>query len=290
MSSTYKEGYIHVTGGDVWYKMEGEKGNAPLIVVHGGPGFPHDYLESLEDLQDEREVVFYDQLGCGKSDKSADINLWSANRFVSELIEIISFLSLKDYNILGQSWGSALAVSFALTKPTGLKSIILADPYISSEQWMKDAKRLKKTLPRKIQNVLKKHEDKGTTHSEEYLKASEIYNNNFVTRLNPLPEEFLRSRLGMNYEIYKLMWGSDECTITGTLKNFDLTTRLKEINLPVLLLCGRYDEASPESLRYYRALLPNSQMKIFKNSAHLPFLTERKEFISAAREFLKKVN
>src|SRR5690242_8413501 len=127
-----KEGILTVSGGNIWYQITGNKKGIPLIVLHGGPGYPHDSLESLEDLSDARQIIFYDQLGCGNSRRSTDKSLWTVEHFVEELQLLIKSLKINSYHIIGHSWGSALAVSFALTKPKGLKSLILADPYIST--------------------------------------------------------------------------------------------------------------------------------------------------------------
>ncbi|HJT55967.1 MAG TPA: alpha/beta fold hydrolase, partial [Ktedonobacteraceae bacterium] len=80
-----QEGYIPVTGGLVWYKMVNSGNGIPLLTLHGGPGSPHDYLEPLEQLADERPVIFYDQLGCGKSERPDNVALWQRSRFVEEL-------------------------------------------------------------------------------------------------------------------------------------------------------------------------------------------------------------
>ena len=94
----------------------------PLLVLHGGPGFPHNYLKPLESLSDERPIVFYDQLGCGNSDRPEDPNLWHTERFVEELAKVRQSLNLEQAHILGHSWGSMLAIDYALTKPEGIMS------------------------------------------------------------------------------------------------------------------------------------------------------------------------
>ena len=67
------EGFIPVEGGKVWYRIAGEtQTGVPLLTLHGGPGYPHDYLEPLEALAAERPVIFYDQLGCGASERPDD--------------------------------------------------------------------------------------------------------------------------------------------------------------------------------------------------------------------------
>lgn len=280
-----KEGFIDVLGGKVWYEIVGEKKGIPLLVLHGGPGYPHDYLQPLEDISNKREVIFYDQLGCGNSGKSTDKSLWTVTQFVTELQKIVRALDLKRYHILGHSWGAGLAVSFALEKPKGLTSLILSDPYISTPQWEKGVKKLLKQLPREMQRALE-----GTINkSKAYKKASSEFYYRFVFRLKQLPTALVKSQNKMNSDIYNYMWGPEEFRTTGTLKDFDLTGRLSEIKVPVLLLCGKYDEATPESLEYFYGLFPNSQFKVFGNSAHVPHWTDRKIYIKTVQDFLRNI-
>src|SRR5258708_35329106 len=90
-----QEGSISVTGGEVWYQVTGGGKGVPLLVLHGGPGCPHDYLEPLGSLSDERQIIFYDQLGCGKSDRPDDPSLWQTERFVEELRQVREALDLQ---------------------------------------------------------------------------------------------------------------------------------------------------------------------------------------------------
>lgn len=120
-----KEGFIEVTGGRVWYQQHGsEKDNTPVIVLHGGPGSSHYSLQGLKVLADNRPVILYDQLGCGKSDRPEDKSLWNIDRFVEELGLIKEALSLEEFHILGHSWGTTLAAAYYLSKLDGVKSII----------------------------------------------------------------------------------------------------------------------------------------------------------------------
>lgn len=112
------EGMIPVPGGRVWYRIVGK--DAPgiaLLVLHGGPGAPHDYLENLGALADERPVVFYDQLGCGRSERPDNPALWQLDRFVAELAAVRQALGLDRVHLLGQSWGTMLAVQALLHPP-----------------------------------------------------------------------------------------------------------------------------------------------------------------------------
>lgn len=125
-------GFLPVEGGRVWYEVHGSGARTPLLVLHGGPGIPHDYLANLALLGDERPVVFYDQLGCGQSDRPEDPALWTRERFARELAAVRAALGLEDVVLFGHSWGSMLAVDYlsGLTgeRPAGVRGAILAGP------------------------------------------------------------------------------------------------------------------------------------------------------------------
>ena len=284
-----REGFVTVTGGKVWYKIVGSGRATPLLLLHGGPGFPSDYLKPLEALSNERPVIFYDQLGCGRSDKPADKNLWKTERFVKELDRVRKALGLDKVHILGHSWGTMLATDYLLTRPIGVVSVILASPALSTKRWMSDADKLRAALPKAVQDTLAKHERAGTTQSEEYQMATQAYLQRYVCRLDPRPKELSDSIAGMGHEVYETMWGPSEFYAIGNLKDYDRSNRLKEISVPTLFTCGRYDEATPESTAWYQSFVPKSRLVVFENSAHMTMLEERESYIEIVRHFLKEV-
>jgi len=125
-----RDGTVPFEDGETWYRVTGEGGTTPLIVLHGGPGATHDYVLSLTDLaRDGRAVIHYDQLGNGRSthfpDRGADF--WTVDLFVRELHNLVDELGLRSgHHVLGQSWGGFLAQEYALTQPEGLRSLVLA--------------------------------------------------------------------------------------------------------------------------------------------------------------------
>src|SRR5688500_18581791 len=129
------EGTISVDGYKVWYRTVGD-GGIPLLTLHGGPGAGHDYLEPLEGLADERAVVFYDQLGCGKSDQPDDTSLWRIERFASEIDTVRDALGLERIHLLGHSWGGWLAIEYMLTQPKGVVSLILGSTSASTREFV----------------------------------------------------------------------------------------------------------------------------------------------------------
>lgn len=284
-----REGYISVTGGQVWYQIVNPSNALPLLTLHGGPGYPHDYLEPLEDLADERPVVFYDQLGCGKSDRPDNINLWHTERFVEELGQVREALGLKQVHILGHSWGSMLAIDYALTKPAGLISLILASPALSVPRWIKDMIDYRKKLPKDVQNVLDQHEAANTIDSEEYEAATMEFYRRYLCRMNPWPKSMKLATEGEGLSVYNTMWGPNEFHVTGNLSGYDRTSYLSQIDIPTLFTCGRYDEATPETTAWYHSLLSGSEIALFEHSSHMPQIEEKEQYLMVVRSFLNRV-
>lgn len=286
-----REGYVGVPGGKVWYSLMGEeKGGVPLIVIHGGPGGSHLLLKSeLHVLADERPVLFYDQLGSGNSERPDEPSLWTTERFTEELACIRQQLGLDEVHLLGHSWGTMLAASYLLDcAPAGVRSAIFSSPCLSAEMWKRDADAFLALLPAETQAVIGHHEAHGTTDSEEYETAMKEYYRRHVNRLEQPSPLAAESRAKANRDVYMAMWGPSEFTPTGSLKTYDCTPRLHELDLPALFLCGRYDEASPESTAYYRSLVPGASLHILENSSHSGYLEEPETYIGTVRAFLRK--
>src|SRR4051812_47506593 len=137
-----EDGYVNVIGGKVYYKMIGGGSGTPLIVVHGGPGVPHQYLESLSELANDRPIIFYDQLGCGQSDRPTGDQLWIPRRFAREIAAIREELGLQDVYILADSWGAIPATEYVLTMPKGVRGMVLSSPILSGPRYIADAQGL----------------------------------------------------------------------------------------------------------------------------------------------------
>ena len=289
VSLSSREGYVDVTGGKVWYRIYGEGDQTPLVVLHGGPGYPSNYLLPLAGLALDRPVIFYDQLGCGRSDRPDDPSLWTVERFVEELGQVRAELGLEQIHLLGHSWGTMLAVDYLLTKPDGVLSVTLASPALSVPRWVADAERLRSQLPADVQEQLRRHEEAGTTDSAEYRAASDEFYQRFLCRLDPSPDLMAQTEAQAGRAVYLHMWGPSEFFPTGTLRDYDRTPRLGELQMPVLLTAGRFDEATPESTAHFQSLIPGARLHIFEKSAHMAILEETREFLAAVRNFLETV-
>ncbi|MFD1675888.1 proline iminopeptidase-family hydrolase [Alicyclobacillus fodiniaquatilis] len=285
----HKEGFVQVEGGRVWYQMSGDVTKTPLVVLHGGPGSAHLSMRPLSALADERPVILYDQLGCGQSDRPTDKSLWRIDRFVRELATLRTALDLEKVHLLGHSWGTMLLADYLLTEPEGVKSAVFSSPCLSAPRWMADAMRYRRDLPEEIQNILNACEASGDTDSAAYKEASKAYMNKHVCRIEIPAEQRQARNAAFGAAVYNTMWGPSEFFATGNLKDYDRTSRLPEIDVPALFTCGHYDEASPDSTRYYHSLVPGSRFHVFSNSAHMPQVEQTDEYIRVIRTFLQDV-
>lgn len=287
-----RQGTVEVDGGRVWYKIVGaDKAGIPLLVLHGGPGVPHDYLEPLEALADQRPVVFYDQLGCGDSDRSADESLWTIERYVDELARVRAALKLDRVHILGHSWGTMLAVDYMLQRHLdGVVSLTLAGPALSAERWSADQRVWLLELPEQMQLAVREAEHAGNFDSPKYQSAIEAFYARHVCRLDPWPDCVRRalSEEKMGHAAYRYMWGPSEFTVTGTLRSYERVDRLKEIKTPALFICGRYDEATPAATEYYHRNMPGSEFVVIENASHLSWVEQPDVFNRVLRDFLRR--
>jgi proline-specific peptidase len=284
------EGRVPFRGYETWYRVLGEDGGLPLVLLHGGPGSTHLGLTLLEPLADERRLVLYDQLGCGNSSQPSDPSLWTVELFLSELANLRDELGLGRIHLLGHSWGGMLALEYALTQPDGLESLVLSSTLSSARCWEEEALRLRAKLPPEILAVLERHEEAGTVHDPEYAEATMEFYRRHLCRLDPWPpilEEIFRKT---RTEVYETMWGANEMRPTGVLADWDVTARLREITVPALVLCGRYDEATPgQAETIANGLGGESELVVFENSAHVSLIEETEQYLATVRGFLARV-
>ncbi|HET9014456.1 MAG TPA: proline iminopeptidase-family hydrolase [Thermomicrobiaceae bacterium] len=289
------EGYIPFRGHSVWYRVVGEReapGKLPLLTLHGGPGAAHDYLEPLQAMaRTGRRVIFYDQLGCGRSDQPHDPSLWTVELFVAEVDAVRDAFGLDAVHLLGQSWGGMLGMEYALTQPDGLASLTVASSPASMIQWVAEANRLRADLPPDVQQTLLAHEAASTTDDPAYAATMEVFYHRHVCRIVPYPDYVRRTfdQLERNPEVYHTMNGPSEFHVTGTLKTWDITGRLGEIRVPTLVTSGRHDEATPAIAETVHRGIPGSEWVLFEESSHMAHAEEAERYMAVLDDFLSRV-
>ncbi|UXY33157.1 proline iminopeptidase-family hydrolase [Streptomyces sp. HUAS TT20] len=292
------EGWVEGLHGRTWYRITGDldvsraRGHTPLVVVHGGPGFPHDYLLRIARLATAgRAVVHYDQLGCGRSTHlpDADPGLWTVGLFVDELDALLDRLQItEDHTVLGQSWGGMLAAEHAVRRPAGLRGMVLADAPASMPLWCSGVARLRRALPRDVREVLDRHEAAGTTGAPEYAQAAQVFYDRHLLRIKPYPPEVAASFAQWEEDptVYHTMVGPSEFNVTGTLRDWSVVDRLASVDVPVLVVRGEHDEATVECVAPFAEFITGAQLRVFPESSHMPHVEEEAAFCHAVETFL----
>jgi L-proline amide hydrolase len=292
------EGYLERDGHRTWYRVVGELDpdalHAPVVICHGGPGATHDYVAPIAELhRSGRACVLYDQLGNGNSDHlpDADPSFWTTQLFKDELAALVEHLGIDArYHVIGQSWGGMLAMDHALDHPPGLVAVVAADSPADADAFARGAVALLDTLDPAVKATILRHEEAGTTDDPEYQEAVLEFYRRYVCRLDPWPDELVRSFDAMEADptVYGTMNGPSEFTVIGPLREWSIVDRLGEIDVPLLLISGEHDEVRPEVVRVIAEAVPGARWELFETSSHTPHLEEPERFLRVVEGFLEE--
>lgn len=287
---------IKIAGGhNVWTKKVGD-GKIKVLLLHGGPGIPHDYMECYEDFlpKEGMEIYYYDQLGCGNSDTPADTSLWNVPRYVEEVEQVRKGLGLDQFYIVGHSWGGMLAMEYLKKYQSYVKGAVFSNMTAG----MKDFTSYLGVLKNKIFTPQELATFNALDKASKYESAgyNELLMNKLYTKvlcripIEKWPEPLLRAFKKMNRTIYMQMQGVDEFHVTGNFKNWEFWDQLPNIKTPVLVLGGEHDEMNPASIRKEGKALPNSRTYICPNGSHMAMYDDQQNYFNALTSFLKDVD
>lgn len=293
-----REMMVPVEGGKVYVRLNGRihaGGPIPVIFIHGGPGGTHTTFAPLLGLADERPVIFYDQLGSGKSDRPDDPALWRVERFVEELESVRQAIGAEKVHIVGHSWGAAIALEYAVKHPKHVVSTVLGGTFISATHWLTDANMLLREMSAEDRNLVKVCESGASLRPTECSAAfSKVYSRYYRTperseQLKRYTERY--GGKGFNGSLYNHMWGPSEFASTGSLRNYDATLKLLEIDgRRTLFLIGQYDSARIDTVQEFVALTPGAEFAVVPGGAH-GFITDRPEETEAIlRGWLRRMD
>ncbi|AKP64467.1 alpha beta hydrolase [Levilactobacillus koreensis JCM 16448] len=289
-----EEGIMPFGQYQTYYRVVGDlaAGQVPLLLLHGGPGSTHNYFEVFDQLAEEtgRPVVMYDQLGCGKSSQPNDPSLWQATTWVAELKALRAYLGLKRVHLLGQSWGGMLAIIYLCDhQPAGIQSLILASTLSSAKLWAQEQHRLIRFMAPADQRAIAQAEVTGDFTTPAYLAANqrfmEAHAAGPVTAVSP---EFLRRPKQAGTVAYNTAWGPNEYCPTGTLGDYDYTTKLAQITVPTLVTSGTNDLCTPLVAKTMVDQLPNAEWTLFAHSRHMAFIDEAPAYRERLARWLRE--
>ena len=279
---------IDVGGGHkVWTKKIGS-GQVKVLLLHGGPGFSHDYFECFEDFLTPAgiEFYYYDQLGCGNSDHPNDDRLWTVPRYLEEVEMVRKGLGLDNFVLYGHSWGGMLGIEYALKYGQHLSRLVISDMTASIPDYVRHVNAIRAELSAADRATLAKYEAIKKYDDPAYLAVMDKVYHAHVLRLKDWPEPVPRALGKANQHIYNLMQGPNEFAITGTFRNWDRWADLPRIKTPTLVMGAKYDEMDPEQVRREGRLIRGARTWISDKGSHLCMWDDQAAYFAALVPFL----
>ncbi|MGA7922797.1 MAG: proline iminopeptidase-family hydrolase [Thermoplasmata archaeon] len=297
----FQEGFIDVMGFRLFYRSYGEPRKGTVLCVRGGAGGTHVFDLSLADLaQFGYRVVFYDQLGCGLSDRPKETQLYRIERAAQEANALREALDLGKVHLWGGSMGGALVIETAVQFQQYLKSITSSGGWHSSPFWMHTNRGIVRKLPAGLAQVIETCEDAGDFRDPRYLEAvRELVRRRLsvMSLLEVQPWEVALEFESVDPFVHEAYFGfplypaavnigAMPLVLRGSLKDWDRTEELARIRIPALITVGRHDTVPVPVSRKMAKGIPGSRLVIFENSGHMPWWEERAKYMALMKEFL----
>ena len=284
----------------VWTKTVGNNPKIKVLLLHGGPGLTHECFESFDGYfpQESIEYIYYDQLGSYYSDQPNDNRLWTNERFVEEVEQVRKALKLDNTNfyLLGQSWGGILAMEYALKYQKNLKGLIISNMMASAPAYNKYAEQvLGPQLDPKVFNQIKEFEKNKDYANPKYMDLlMNFYYSEHILRfpVAQWPESVNRAFKHLNPNVYVYMQGPSEFGITGdaSLKDWDITSKLKTLTVPTLAIGSKYDTMDPEHMKWISKEVKNGRFLFCPNGSHLSQYDDQVHYFPGIIQFLREVD
>ena len=290
---TVREGYMDFKGFKTYYRIAGEAapGKKPLVLLHGGPGCTHNDMEVLDRLAEEdgRELIYYDQIGCGKSQAPGHKELFNFETWIGELEALRAHLGLDEAHLLGHSAGGMILIEYACTAdPKGVCSYVFSSTLPSSRLWGDEQHRLIKFLPQEMQDAIAEADRTGLYEGDSFAAAEEAFMDRHCGPdiTDESPECVKNNGWDTGLEAYMEAWGPNEFTPLGNMIDYDRTEELYKIETPVLLISGGNDMSTPLLNKTMYDRLPHAKWELFPNARHTIYVEENERYIEVLKAWL----
>lgn len=280
----------------VWTKRFGSHPKIKILLLHGGPAMTHEYMECFETffLREGFEFYEYDQLGSYYSDQPKDSSLWTTARFVEEVEQVRHAIGADSTNfyLLGNSWGGILAMEYALKYQQHMKALIVSNMMASAPEYGKYAAEvLAKQMPPEVLSEIRAIEAKGDFANPRYMELlMPHFYKQHICRLAEWPDGLNRAFKHYNAEIYTIMQGPSEFGISGRLANWDIRHRLKEIEVPALMIGAKHDTMDPEAMAAQSKAVKRGRYLYCPNGSHLAMWDDQEVYMNGVLRFVKDVD
>jgi len=281
----------------VWTKRVGNNPTVKVLLLHGGPGATHEYLEAFDSFFPAAgiEYYYYDQLGSFYSDQPNAPELWDLPRFVEEVEQVRQALKLDNRNfyLYGQSWGGVLAMEYALKYQQSLKGLIISNMMASGPAYNEYAvKVLMPAMDQKALAEIKQLEARKDYENPRYMEL--LTSNHYVHHIlrmpaDQWPDPVNRAFKHINPAIYVPMQGPSELGLSGKLLNWDRTNDLSKLTPPTLVIGAKYDTMDPAHMEMMAKKAPKGRYLFCPNGSHLALYDDLKIYFEGLIKFIRDV-
>jgi proline iminopeptidase len=282
----------------VWTKRVGNNPTIKVLLLHGGPGVTHEYLEAFDSFFPGAgvEYYYYDQLGSAYSDQPEEPQLWDLPRFVDEVEQVRQALKLDrdNFYLLGHSWGGILAIEYALKYQPHLKGLVISNMMASIPAYNEYANRvLMPGMDPAALAEIKRLEAAGQYDNPRYMELliPQHYVRHFI-RMPPdqWPDPVNRAFKHLNPKVYVPMQGPSELGVSGTLARWDRTADLGKITVPTLVVGARHDTMDPAHMERMASEVKKGRYLFCPNGSHLAIYDDQKVYMEGVIRFLRDVD
>jgi proline iminopeptidase len=273
----------HINDHEVFYTTNGQ--GRPMLLMHGGSGLDHTYFRPwLDTLSDQVQLIYYDQLGQGRSTRPQSYEGISIGTWADEADALRASLGLERIILLGHSYGGFIAQEYALRHGEHLDGLILCDtaPVVNYQDVIM-ANAQSRGTPEQVQAViagLSAPVPDDASFQQLWATILPLYFNTYDPTVGAKMDE------ATMYSAGAFNQGMGVC-----LPAFNVQSRLGEITVPVLVMTGRHDWITPpvQGAERLHTGLPNSKLVIFENSGHFPFIEEHDHFVNTVRDWVNSL-
>jgi proline iminopeptidase len=281
------DGRLVGAGDTSLFVLERGDGPMPLFVLHGGPGLDHTLFGGhLDGLSDTCRLLFVDQRSQGRS-QPADPKTWTLAQMAADIEALAETLQLERYAVLGHSFGAFVALQHAVDfsgRPTA--SIISAG--VPSARFLAHVEACLKTFePEELRDQVTDswaREAEARTQEDCRSLIEDQLPFHFRDPLDPRIE-------GMRAALAETVFSPDVLreAARSDYGAIELEHRLGEVAHPVLVLVGRHDRTcSVGAAEAIARGIPDAELVVFENSAHMTFIEEQEAYLAAVRDFLAR--
>ena len=276
---TAREGSISVGNTALYYREIGR--GLPVIVLHGGPDFDHSYLlPELDRLSDSYHLIYYDQRGRGRSAldvQPAEVSLGSD---IADIDAVRKYFHRDHVILMGHSWGTDLALEYALQQPSRISRLILLNPAPASAADLKlfreyYVKALGSDLGRQREIATSAAYQEGdpaavTARYRIHFKPALARSEDFEKLMTRMDAAFIRQ----GKEGIKKARAVEDRLMSDSweIPTYDLLSKLRNLNVPTLIVAGDHDFIPPVIAQHIAQAIPNAHLAVLENCGHFSYL------------------